>query len=173
MSKRMLFGTCVTDGNRLKKACEAMRKAGVALTGPRHVSNYPFRNYEQKDAWVVKLPGWYGECAFAADGSGDMSGDNESEFFDERPIDQKTGRRVDNDEKGKPYRVHPAVKSGQKKAGDDGRLGDIKLLRQLLVEYVAVGLADETAALGGTIAYKTVNQQTGAMELAFDIPESM
>jgi hypothetical protein len=173
VSKRMLFGTCVTDGNRLKKACEALRKAGIAVAGPRHVSQYPLRNYERKDAWVVKLPGWYGECAFAADGSGDMSGDNESEYFDERPIDQKTGKRIDKDAKGNPHRVHPDVKKGLKLPGDDGRLGDIRLLRRLLVEYTAVGLTEEAAREGGTIAYRTINEKTGEMELAIDIPESM
>jgi len=173
MSKRMLFGTCVTNGDRLKKACDSMRKAGIAVVGPRYVSNYPGRDYKKTNAWVLQLPGWYGECAFDADGSGVMSGDNESEYYDERPIDQKTGNRILKDNNGVPYRVHPAVLSGQKLPGDDGNLGDIRHLRRLLSEYVAVGVAEEAARVGGTIAYKTVNETTGEMTLAVDIPEML
>lgn len=173
MSKRMLFGTCITNGDRLKKACDNMRKANIAVEGPRYVSNYPLRNYQKTDAWVLRLPGWYGECAFAADGSGDMSGDNESEYYDERPIDQKTGERVEKDAKGIAYRVHPAVRAGQKLPGDDGNLGDIRHLRRLVSEYAAVGLEEEAVRVGGTIAYKTVNETTGELVLAVDIPESL
>lgn len=174
MSKRMIFGTCVTDQARLAKACDNMRRSDIAVVGPKYVTNFPLRGYHVKTAaWVVQLPGWYGECAFAADGSGMMSGDNESEYFDERPIDNKTGERVDRDLQGKPYRVHPDVLAGRKLPGDDGNLGDIRLLRRLLSEYVAVGIEAEAARIGGTIAYRDINQQTGEMELAIDIPETV
>lgn len=173
MSKRMLFGTCITDGGRLKKACESMRAAGIAVEGPRFVSNYPLRDFRRADASVVKLPGWYGECAFAADGSGDMSGDNESAYYDERPLDQKTGERINRDAEGKAYRVHPDVLAGRKLPGDDGNLGDIRLLRRLISEYAAVGITEEAARVGGTIAYKTVNEMTGELTLAVDIPEAL
>ena len=172
MSKRMLFGTCVTDGERLKKSAERMRADGIQVVGPRFVSNYPMRNYAKTDAWAVKLPGWFGECAFAADGSGTMSGDNESEYYDERPLDLRTGERIDKDDKGQPYRVHPRVLSGEKQPGDDGRLGDIMLLRRLLVEYASIGPEEEAARLGGTIAYRNLDPVTGELELAIDMPEA-
>jgi hypothetical protein len=173
VSKRMIFGTVVTDEKRLKKGCDAMRKAGIAVEGPRFVSNYPMRDYKKKNAWVVKLPGWYGECAFAADGSGDMSGDNESEYYDERPIDLKTGKPLEKDERGIAYRVHPEVLAGRKQPGDDGRLGDIKLLRRLLVEYTGAGLAEEVVRDGGRITYQNFNQETGMMELTASYPDSL
>lgn len=171
MSKRLISGTCVTKEDRLRKACEAMRKAGIEVEGPRYVSNYPMREYK-KATWVVKLPGWYGECAFDASGNGDMSGDNESEYYDERPMG-KNGQLIDKDASGKPYRVHPDVLAGKKRAGDDGTWGDIKHLRRLFSEYVAVGLVEEAARSGGQIAYKSINEATGEMELAIDLPEPM
>ena len=173
MSKRMIFGTCVNDQKHLETACDNMRADSIAVTGPRFVSNYPMRNYKRQDAWVLKLPGWYGECGFAADGSGDMTGDNESDYYDERPLDLATGERIEQDEHGAPYRVHDMVRKGIKLPGDDGRLGDIRLLRRLLSEYRSVSLVEEAVKHGGTIAYKNVNNETGEMELAFDLPEAM
>lgn len=172
MSKRMLFGTCVSSLRRLQTACDSMRKAGIAVEGPREQANFVIRGKKQP-AWVVRLPDWYGECAFAADGSGVMEGDNESDYYDERPVDQATGQRIDKDANGVPYPVHPDVLAGLKLPGDDGTWGDIRHLRRLLSEYTAVGMLEEAERIGGTIAYKDVNETTGELVLAVDIPEAM
>ena len=176
MSKRFVFGTMINDPERLHKACDRMRgdtEHPVAVIGPRFVANYPGRNYTKMQAYVVRLPGWYGECAFACDGTGDMVGDNESPYYDERPIDQATGEPIDVDpETGRAYRVHPDVKSGKKRAGSEGT-GDIRHLNRLVSEYAAIALEEEALNQGGTIAYRVVNEETGGLEVAYDLPEAV
>lgn len=165
MSKRATYGTVVKSLTHLAAACDRMRADNIDVQGP-------FENqFDRKPAWAVKLPGWWGYCYFATDGSGEMSGDNESPYYDERPFDTATGQLRETDDNGRPYSVHPDVRSGKVQAGDGGT-GDFQLLRRLLAEYTFAEMEAAAYQNGGVLVERQV-QASGEINFSFEFAEAL
>lgn len=170
MSHVLRFGSAVTNHETLQKACDRMRADGLAVTGPRWVTNHPRTQSDQGtiDGYAVLLPGWRSECVFVCDESGEMVADNFSPYFDYRQIDPLTGERVDG-----TGSVHADVLAGRKRVGEDGRWGDIRFLDRLNMEYRAVVVEEAAQQNGAAISYRALNEDCSEMKLVLDIPESL
>lgn len=121
MSEILMFSTAIRDRANLLRACDRMRQAGLDV----HVEDASATPVQ------IKLPGWIKACTFHCDETGRMDADNYSPYYDERRIDV-LGNRIDG-----TGRVHPEVKAGRKRVGDDGQWGEIRWLDRLNVEYGA------------------------------------
>ena len=171
MSRQLIFSTCIKNSERLQQACERLRTKGLDVPNPSRVEGYYTRRGDRVSGWAVKLPGWNSQVVLPCDGSHEMYADNYSDYYDERPINPETGARDDNavDPKtGKPYTVHPRVKSGEKAVGADGRWGDIAHFHSLNQEYAQLTLESVMTSHGGTLAHES--QHEGYKEVVFDLP---
>lgn len=170
MSKRIIFGTCIKDADRLRMACDAMRERHPELQGPDKIASYPHpRNAnKQISGEAVKLPGWRSQAVFTCNDAGEMVADNYSDYYDERQIDTATGERLTG-----TGRVHPAVESGQKRVGEDGRWGNISMLEELQQEYTAAPLEAAVPKLGGRITYRGFEEETGRLLLTIEVPDEV
>lgn len=175
MSERLIFGSCVKDPVVLQKTCDRLREQGKHTEGPKHVTNYPDPRQTGKkiDGHQVKLMGWTQHCVYTCNAAGEAIADNYSPYYDERPFNAEGERDSEaiNPQTKQPFRVHPAVKDGSKKVGEDGRWGPIERLEELNQTYAAVALEQPVHELGGTITYKGVDEKTGKLHLTLEVPE--
>ena len=90
-----------------------------------------------------------------------MEADNYSPYFDNREIGPD-GERIPG-----TGDVHPAVLSGDKRVGEDGRWGDIKWLEMFEDEYVAAAYEDVAQEQGHQISSEI--DQDGAILLEIEV----
>ena len=170
MSHILRFASAVTDHETLKVACDRMRADGLAVIGPNFVTNHPRPQNDKGtiDGYAVRLPGWRSDCVFACDETGEAVADNWSPYFDYRKIDPRSGERIAG-----TGDVHKDVLSGVKRPGDNGRWGDIAYLDRLNIECRAVAVENAAMAQGGTISYRSLDEETGVLTMTIDVPEAL
>lgn len=162
MSHQLTFATKIRDRELLKSAADRLRRRfpDVTISGPHYKEGVHTRTGKM-DGYAVKLPGWTKEAMFACDETGLMDADNYSPYFDNRTIGPD-GERVPGSGD-----VHPAVLSGEKRVGEDGRWGSIEWLERLEDEYLAAGY-EQTAIERGDYMTETV-EEDGAILLEIEV----
>lgn len=99
----------------------------------------------------VKLPGWSQTVKFLLDQDGRVEYDNYSRFTHD----------------------HPDVISGKRRAGEEGKWGNLVELDKLTSRYFSINAPEAASSFGHLVSENLFNPETGVRKLVIELPDEL